>query len=123
MWQFDLFKLVNDVIVLLLQFVALLSGNYIREYFTRTKKNRKIRLGRITISSLALSVVLLGFSELFINKVSIEVYFTGCFLIGIIGEEMIKLLITGKILVLFGKIFFKNITESVKEVMDEVKKK
>jgi hypothetical protein len=71
---------------------------------------------------LALSVVLLGFSELFINKVSIEVYFTGCFLIGIIGEEMIKLLITGKILVLFGKIFFKNITESVKEVMDEVRK-
>lgn len=120
----DLTKFLNDIMVLLLQFVAIFAGYYIKEYFTRIKvKGEKIQLERIAMASMALSFVLIGFSAWLMNMISsIEVYFTGCFLIGISADKFISLLISGEILNFFGKIFFNNIKEALKSSGDKIKK-
>lgn len=116
---FNVTQILNTTVTFLLQFIAIFAGAYVKEYYNLTKKKHKIRIGKIIVASSTISFLLIGFSPMVLKQVSLGVMFTGCFLLGISSNKIMDFVLDGTVLKLFGKIFFKNISESVKEVINE----
>ena len=119
----SLSQILNIVILFLVQFVAIFIGSYIKEYYSVIKKkHNKIKLGRVTVTALTISFVTLGVSSWLIEKSGIRIFLTLCFLLGASGSQTVNLVLDGTMLKIFGKIFFKNIADSVKETIEESRK-
>lgn len=113
-------KLLDYVIIMLIQFVAVFVGVYVKEYFNT--KNRRVRIPRIIVVTIAISCLMVGFAEKVISQIGLPLYFTLSFLIGASSNTILQSIISGDLLKNFLKAVFYDAFTSIMESTNKNKK-